>query len=205
MIAEAGGRSHIVVVDLQDPRSASELFSELDKKFEFDLGIANAGVGRLTPGRELTWDHCEATIAVNVGGAVATLVGLLPGMVARGRGHLAGISSIGQGLGMPSNGAYTASKAFLSTFLASLRADLHDAGVDVTDVRPGIVDTPMTESLTRRPFVLGVDEAADIIFAGLCRRESVLSFPSSARVMFAGFRLMPDRLFGAVMRRLTRE
>lgn len=205
LISEAGGRAHVVVLDLADARRTAKIIGELDERFELDLCIANAGVGRMIPGPELTWEQCEEMIAVNVAGAVSTLVGALPGMVKRRRGHLVGISSIGQGLGMPGNGTYLASKAFLSTFLASLRADLHDTGIDVTDVRPGIVDTPMSESLTRRPFVIGVDQAAHLILDGLVRREAVLSFPRSARVMFAGFRLMPDRVFSSVMRRMVRE
>jgi short-subunit dehydrogenase len=204
-ISQVGGRSHVVVLDLESPRDAEQIIADLDDRFGFDLIVANAGVGRMIPGPELSWDRCEEMITVNVGGAVATLLGALPGMVKRRRGHLVGISSVGQGLGMPGNGTYLASKAFLSTFLASLRADLHGTGIVVTDVRPGIVDTPMTQSLNRRPFVIGAEEAAAVIFEGLRRRETVLSFPRSARVMFAGFRLMPDRVFSSVMRKMVRD
>lgn len=195
----------MVVLDVEDPRRTERTIAELDQQYQFDLVVANAGIGRMIPGPELSWDQCEPMITVNVSGSVATLVGALPGMVARRRGHLVGISSLGQGLGMPGNGTYLASKAFLSTFLASLRTDLHDIGVDVTDVRPGIVDTPMSESLAQRPFVIGADEAANVILDGLARREPVISFPRSARVMFAGLRLMPDRVFSSVMRRMVRE
>lgn len=204
-IAAAGGRSHVVVLDLENPRAAEQGIAELDGRFTFDLVVANAGIGRMIPGRELTWDRCQEMIEVNVAGSVSTLLGAMPGMLARGRGHLVGVSSIAQGLGMPGNGTYLASKAFLSTFLASLRADLHGTGVDVTDVRPGIVDTPMSQSLTNRPFVIDADEAASMIFEGLRRRDAVLSFPRSARMMMAGFRLMPDRMFSSIMRRMTRE
>jgi short-subunit dehydrogenase len=204
-ISEAGGRSHVVVLDLADARRTAQVVAELDEQFTFDAIIANAGIGRLIPGHELTWDRCEEMIAVNVGGAVATLVGALPAMVKRRRGHLVGVSSIGQGMGMPRNGTYVASKAFLSTFLASLRVDLLNSGIDITDVRPGMVDTPMTEPLPNRPLVIGADEAAEIIFEGMRRRETVLSFPRSARLLFGGFRLLPDRMFSLVMRRLVRE
>ncbi len=204
-ISEAGGRAHAVVLDLKDPRQTEQIIKELDERFQLDLCIANAGVGRFVPARKLAWDQCEEMIDVNVAGSVATLVAVLPGMLERNRGHLVGTSSIAQGLGMPGNGTYLASKAFLSTFLASLRAELHDTGVDVTDVRPGIVDTPMSESLTHRPFVIGADEAATMIVDGMRRREAVLAFPRSARVMFAGFRVMPDRVFSSVMRRMSRD
>jgi short-subunit dehydrogenase len=204
-ISEAGRRSHVVVLDLADPRRTEQTVAELDEQFTFDLIVANAGIGRLIPGPELTWDRCEEMISVNVSGTVATLLGALPAMLQRRRGHLVGVSSIGQGLGMPRNGTYLASKAFLSTFLASLRVDLRDSGIDVTDVRPGLVDTPMTEPLPNRPLIISAERAADVIFDGICRREAVLSFPRSARLMFAGFRLMSDRVFSEIMRRLMTE
>jgi hypothetical protein len=49
---------------------------------------------------------------------------------------------------------------------------LHDTGIDVTDVRPGIVDTPMTQSLNRRPFVIGAEEAAAVIFEAFSNFDS---------------------------------
>lgn len=199
-ISDAGGQCHVVVLDLRDPRATEQTVAELDKKFQFDLVIANAGVGRLVPGQELSWDTCEDIIAVNVSGAIATLLGALPGMLARGRGQLVGVSSVGQGLGMPHNGTYMASKAFLATFLASLRNDLHATGIAVSDARPGIIDTPMTETLARRPFVISADEAASSILDGVQRREAVIAFPVSARLMAASFRMMPNRLFQSVMR-----
>lgn len=199
-ISRNGGRAHIVVLDMKDPRNVEKTIRQLDETFEFDLVVANAAVGRFIPGAKLTWDECEDMIMVNVAGAVATLLGALPGMLSRHTGQLAGVSSLAQGIGMPRNGTYLASKAFLSTFLASLRTDIEPSGIIVTDVRPGIVDTPMSKSISNRPFVISADEAASVIVEGLHRREAIISFPRSARALAASFRIMPDRLFRSMAR-----
>jgi short-subunit dehydrogenase len=188
------------VLDLSDPRNTEKTIKALDEQFQFDLVIANAGVGRLVPGSKLNWDACEDMIAVNVSGAVATLLGAMPGMLARGRGHLVGVSSLAQGIGMPRNGIYLASKAFLTTFLASLRTDLEPSGVSVSDVRPGIVDTPMSETVANRPFLISADAAASAIITGLRQREAVISFPYSAQLLAASFRVMPGRMFRSMVR-----
>ncbi len=76
-------------------------------------------------------------------------------MCERKRGHLVGISSLAQYRGLPGNAMYSATKAFLSNFLESLRADLHGVEVAVTDVRPGFVNTPMTDAATGpHPFLM---------------------------------------------------
>lgn len=199
-ISQQGGRSHVAALDLRDPRGTEKAIKTLDERFQFDLVIANAGVGRMVPGAKLNWDSCEEMISVNVSGSVATLLGAMPGMLARGHGHLVGVSSLAQGIGMPRNGTYLASKAFLATFLASLRTDLEPAGILVSDARPGIVDTPMSETISNRPFVISADEAAGAIVTGLYQREAVISFPYSAQVLAASFRVMPGRVFRSVMR-----
>jgi short-subunit dehydrogenase len=199
-ISAAGGRSHVAVLDLSDPRSAESRVLALDEEFQFDLVIASAGVGRFVSAQEMTWDACEEMISVNIAGLVATVSGALPGMLARGRGQVVGISSVGQGLAMPRNGVYLATKAFSSTFLASLRADVQAAGISVSDVRPGIVDTPMTQALKHRPFLIDANTAATTIVAGIRRRDPVIAFPRSAQIMVTAFRMMPNRVFSSVVR-----
>ena len=53
-----------------------------------DLVVANAGVGRSRWGGKLTWSDCSPTIRVNVDGALATLLAVLPRMVERRRGRV---------------------------------------------------------------------------------------------------------------------
>jgi len=177
-ILAAGGRARIEVLDVADPERTEARIRELDEELALDLVVANAGTGGSCWAGKLEWSKVSKIIAVNVSGAVATLTGALPGMVARGRGHLVGVSSIAGYRGLPKSAAYCASKAFLSTFLESLRVDLHDTGICVTDVRPGFVDTPMTENMGKLPFLVEVDDAARIIAKAIARKRAVVSFPA---------------------------
>lgn len=111
---------------------------------ELDVLIHNAGVAY--PGRvaESTVDEWRATMAVNVVGAVALTLELLPALRAAG-GHVVFINS-GAGINAsPGLASYTASKFALRGFADSLRND--EPSLRVTSVHPGRIATVMQEGL----------------------------------------------------------
>jgi short-subunit dehydrogenase len=200
-ITAAGGSATIELLDVSDPERTEARVHELDQAHTFDLVIANAGIGGSKWSGKLSWADCKPIIDVNVSGAVATLTGALPGMVARGSGHLVGISSVAQYRGLPKSAAYCASKAFVSVFLESLRIDLHGTGVNVTDVRPGFVETPLTESLPTTPFLVEVDAAAKTIAKAIERKRKVLVFPVQMAAIGHLLEVMPAAVYEPVVRR----
>ena len=98
-----------------------------------------------------------------------TVTGLLyvtrviaPKMVAAGGGHIINIGSIA-GTEPYENGAvYCASKHAVHAISQSMRADLLSAGIKVTEIRPGMVETEF--SLVR---FHGDREAADRVYDGV--------------------------------------
>lgn len=199
-IEAAGGSARVEVLDVSDPERTEARVRELDDELGLELVVANAGVGGSRWSGKLQWKDCANIIAVNVCGAVATLTGALPGMVARASGHLVGISSIAQYRGLPSSAAYCASKAFLSTFLESCRVDLHGSGVAVTDVRPGFVDTPLTEGMKSKPFSVPIEDAARIIARAIRRRRGVVSFPAPLAMTGHMLQHMPKFVYEPAVR-----
>jgi short-subunit dehydrogenase len=200
-ITAAGGKARIEVLDVgADPARTEARVRELDEQLQLDLVVANAGVGGSRWAGKLQWENCEQIVAVNVSGTIATLTGALPGMVARGRGHLVGISSVAKYRGLPSSAAYCASKAFVSTFLESLRVDLHGTGVAVTDVRPGFVDTPMTKGMKSLPFLVDVEDAAKTIARAIRKRSDVLVFPPAMSMVGKLLTVLPKAVYEPVVR-----
>ena len=111
---------------------------------ELDVLIHNAGVAY--PGRvaDSTVDEWQATMAVNVVGAVALTLALLPALRAA-RGHVVFINS-GAGINAsPGLASYSASKFALRGFADSLRND--ERSLRVTSVHPGRIATVMQEGL----------------------------------------------------------
>jgi len=128
-------------VDLADPDALAAVVEPIT---ELDVLIHNAGVSY--PGRvaESTVDQWRATMAVNLIGAVALTLELLPALRAAG-GHVVFINS-GAGIkASKSLAAYSASKFALRAFADSLRTD--EPSLRVTSVHPGRIATAMQEDL----------------------------------------------------------
>jgi short-subunit dehydrogenase len=202
-IEAAGGSASLHPMDVSDPEATVAAVRAADEALGgLDLVVANAGVVKTRWSGKLGWGECADIVAVNVAGATATLCAVLPRMVARKRGHLVGVSSIAALRGLPKLAAYSASKAYLSTFLEALRVDLRGTGVCVTDVRPGYVRTAMNaDTKTPMPFAVTAEDAAARIWKAIRSRRSVLTFPlpmaGGARFMAA----LPNPLFDRMMKR----
>ncbi|HET6737096.1 SDR family oxidoreductase [Mycobacterium sp.] len=111
---------------------------------ELDVLIHNAGVAY--PGRvaESTVEEWQSTMHVNVLGAVALTLELLPALRSAA-GHVVFINS-GSGINAsPGLASYSASKFALRGFADSLRND--EPSLRVTSVHPGRIATAMQEDL----------------------------------------------------------
>jgi NADP-dependent 3-hydroxy acid dehydrogenase YdfG len=111
---------------------------------ELDVLVHNAGVS--LPGRvaESHVDEWRATFDVNVFGAVALTLALLPAL-RRTRGQVVFINSGSGRTVSPGMASYSASKFALRAFADSLRGDEPD--LRVTTVYPGRTDTDMQREL----------------------------------------------------------
>jgi short-subunit dehydrogenase len=204
-IEAAGGAASVHAIDVSDPEATVAAIQAADDAIGgLDLVVANAGVGKGIWSGKLTWEDCADVLAVNVAGATATLCAVLPRMVERRRGHLVGISSIAGYRGLPRFAAYSASKAYLATFLEALRVDLRGTGVSVTDIRPGYVRTAMTADNKSMAFAVSAERAAETIWKAIRARRASITFPLP---MAAGAHLMaalPNAVFDRMMGRRKR-
>lgn len=196
----AGAHVEPVELDVSHTDATLERIRALDDACGgLDLVVANAGVGGQTNARDFPWEHAKQVIDVNVTGAAATLSAVLPRMVERDRGHLVGVSSLASCRGLPQNAAYSASKAFLNTFLESLRVDLQGTGVRVTCIKPGFVKTEMTARIQHSmPFLLEADAAVELMGQAILRAEAEYGFPWQMASAVGVARWVPNLLFDAV-------
>jgi hypothetical protein len=119
----------------------------LAKVGQVDVLVNNAGVGDLGVFDKADMKRTLDMIQLNVTSVVALTRLLVAPMVERRRGGILNVSS-GFGLAyLPGFAAYIGTKHFISGFTESLRADLIDRGVVVTQVCPGPVATEFEQNI----------------------------------------------------------
>lgn len=125
-------------LDVTDPRSVEQL---ADAVAACDLLVANAGgafdLAPVVEGDAGTWAR---TYDVNVLGTVRTVQALLP-QLAAARGHVVLTGSTAGRWAYEGGGAYTAAKHALVAVRETLRLELVERGVRVSEVAPGMVAT----------------------------------------------------------------
>lgn len=127
-----------------DLSAAEAIAAAVEPIGTLDVLVHNAGVAY--PGRvaESTVEEWRNTLSINVLGAVALTLALLPALRNAG-GHVVFINS-GAGIGAsPGLASYSASKFALRGFADSLRND--EPSLRVTSVHPGRIATVMQEGL----------------------------------------------------------
>ncbi|HUY68486.1 MAG TPA: SDR family NAD(P)-dependent oxidoreductase [Alphaproteobacteria bacterium] len=137
---------HKIVLDMRDRKAIEKAFADLPPDFrELDLLINNAG-GAF--GQDKAWeaslDDWQEMIEINDLGLVTATRLALPGMVERKNGHIVNIGSVSGNYAYPGGHVYCAAKAFVRQFSSALRADLLGTGVRVTNIEPGMVETPFS-------------------------------------------------------------
>ena len=196
-VGRAGGEALALPADVRDPDAISAAAEKVREKWgRVDVLVANAGMSTTTAGTNLNAGEATNVISINVLGVVNSVAAVLPDMLRRGSGHLVAISSLASYRGMPSSGAYSASKAAVSTFFESLRVDLRKSKIDVTVIHPGFIRTPMTAGRKKKlPFLLEVDDAACRIVRAVERRARTYAFPWQLASLVRVLRHMPGALY----------
>lgn len=111
-------------------------------------------------------------------------------------GTLAVLSSVAGDRGRASNYLYGAAKAAVSTACEGLRARMYKAGVHVVTIKPGFVDTPMTQGLALPAALLAQpDQVAKQIVRAIERKTNTLYTPRFWQLIMFIIRNIPQALF----------
>jgi len=172
-------RVEIAVADVTDSAAYRRALEKLDLALgSVDTFIANAGIATDTPAKTDSGEMALKVIAVNVSAAIDGIEFFKPRFRERGGGTLVGVSSIAGARGFPQSGVYCASKAALTVYLESIRIDLRRYGIQVTEIAPGFIDTPMTQGNEfKMPLLMNCDEAGAVFVQGIINGRNRVTAP----------------------------
>jgi 3-oxoacyl-[acyl-carrier protein] reductase len=140
-----GGREAIAIpADLTVDAEIDRLVEESQKAWgTVDILINNAGWGKRAPVVKASVEDWEQTFRLNLRAPMVLAKLLLPNMIAKGAGAIINIGSVAGKTGEANGAAYSASKFGLIGFTQSLYEEVREAGIKVTVILPGFVDTPL--------------------------------------------------------------
>ena len=143
LAAELQAECHTLVFDVRDRSATEAAIGGLPREWAaIDVLVNNAGLAAgLEPLHEGDADDWDRMLDTNVRGLLNVTRPVVRGMVGRGCGHVINIGSIAGHETYPGGAVYCATKAAVSKITEGLRMDVLGAGVRVSTVDPGMVET----------------------------------------------------------------
>jgi NADP-dependent 3-hydroxy acid dehydrogenase YdfG len=190
-VREAGGEAVLEEVDVRDAVAQERLARRaLDEWGRIDFLFANAGIAdqsRVATGDPDRW---RDVIETNLLGVVYSCRAVLPAMQEQGSGHILITASVSGRESYVGEPVYVASKWGQVGFGHALRLELLEAGIRVTLVEPGIVDTPLTRD---NPKVRPLLEATEPLVPEDVARAVVYAFQQPEHVTVSEIVVRPRR------------
>jgi short-subunit dehydrogenase len=134
--------AEVLPLDISDIRSRQRLATQIHQKFgALDALVNNAGFGEVGPIETMPIQTAQNLFDVNVFGLIGLTQLLLPDMRKRGKGTVINLSSIAGRFVTPGAGWYGASKFAVEALSDALRLELHQFGIKVVIIEPGLIAT----------------------------------------------------------------
>lgn len=159
------------VMDVTQDTALENLQQLIQQMGGMDLLIYNSGFGDVTP--QLDWETDNQTTLTNVNGFLRLVNYAFNFFIANAQpGHIAATSSIASIRGNSFAPAYSASKAYMSTYMEGLhmRAKKQRLPIAITDIQPGFVATKMAKG-NKQFWVAPPAKAARQIVTALQKRR----------------------------------
>jgi 3-oxoacyl-[acyl-carrier protein] reductase len=165
-----GAAAHVIALDVQDDAATDAALTGL----HVDVLVNNAGVAVMKPFLEMTAAEWHRQVDVNVNALFHVTRAVLPGMVARQHGHVCTVGSIAGRNTFVGGSCYSGTKHFVMGFAESLMLEVRDAGVGVSVVMPGSVDTDLFPAGTKRDWMLEPRDVAETVAFAVSQPAHVL-------------------------------
>ena len=182
--------------DVRNPADLEAIVGETVDRFgRLDILVANAGVGAYGPFLDLSPEHLEEMIDVNVKGTLYAVRAALPHLIESGEADLVTVASEAGRRGLPLEAVYCASKFAQVGFTRALDHELREQGVRCTNICPGGVATEFAMGRGRTPEMpelagmMSSEDVAEVVLFALTR-------PRTHRILETAFRPVTEDSWG---------
>lgn len=225
-IATRGGVAHAYVLDVSDAQAVEAFAERVSAEHGVpDIVVNNAGIGQAGGFLDTPAEQFDRVLDVNLGGVVNGCRSFGRRLVERGTGgHIVNVSSMAAYAPLQSLSAYCTSKAATYMFSDCLRAELDTAGVGLTTICPGVIDTniikttrfdapagKLAEAVDGRRGQLGTmfalrrygpDKVANAILSSVRKKKPIRPVAPEAYALYGLSRVAPQGLRNAARMRV---
>jgi short-subunit dehydrogenase len=170
---ELGEHFHYREMDVvKKMKASSNLLSLIEEMGGMDIIVLNAGISNYPASSIISME--QEIIDVNVSGFVQLFGEAFQYFRQQGHGHIVGVSSIAGLFGSSRAAPYSASKAFISTYMQAYRQRCNSANYDITitDVKPGFVKSEMIEGKRGLFWVAETEKAVKQMLTDIEKKKS---------------------------------
>lgn len=147
-IRAAGGSAEAMTGDITDLQSIHDTVKKVvDRHGSIDIVVNNAGTEIAEPVFEVTEEHFDTIVRVNLKGTFMMAKECAGYMAKQKSGKIINICSLGSFIGLRTSTVYCSTKGAVLQFTKALALELSPYGVQVNAIAPGYFMTEMT-----RPF-----------------------------------------------------
>ena len=217
-ITARGGIAHAYVLDVSAADAVEAFAERVSAEHGLpDIVVNNAGIGQAGNFLDTPAEQFDRVLDVNLGGVVNGCRSFGRRLVERGTGgHIVNVSSMAAYAPLQSLSAYCTSKAATYMFSDCLRAELDAAGVGLTTICPGVIDTNIVHATRLDPptgtreeqvdgrrgqlgkmFALrhyGPDKVANAILTSVKKNKPIRPVAPEAYALYGISRLAPQAL-----------
>ena len=192
--AKHGRKVETAILDVSHDEDVGPALDAIAAKLGgMDVVIANAGITAIHRTGAGDFEVEKQVLRTNLIGAMATIDAAVRHFRTKGKGHVVGVSSIAAYRPIPGSGAYSASKAALTSYLDAARRELRKKGITVTAIHPGFIETEITSDMKKYPFLVSAEAAArEMADAIEAKKEDVLVPAWPWRVLVPVMRVLPE-------------
>ncbi len=129
---------HLLKMEVTQQESITNVVEHIiNSENQIDVVINNAGVGITGPVEETPYEEIRKAFDINYHGPINVIKAVLPYMRKQKSGLIINITSIAGYMGLPYRGIYSASKAALEITAETLRMEVKQFGIKMTNIAPG--------------------------------------------------------------------